>query len=56
LAAGEHPKIIQELLGHASVTLTLDAYSHMLPSMQQAAVRKMESLLGSTIKPTGKQR
>ena len=31
--------------GHASVTLTLDTYSHVLPSMQQAASEKMESIL-----------
>ena len=33
LARGHHPKLVQELLGHASVTLTLDRYSHALPSM-----------------------
>jgi integrase len=32
---GEHPKIVQEILGHAQITLTLDTYSHVLPSMQE---------------------
>jgi integrase len=29
-----HPKVVQELLGHANVTITLDTYSHVLPNMQ----------------------
>jgi integrase len=45
LAANEHPKIVSERLGHASITLTLDTYSHVLPSMQQAASDKLERLL-----------
>jgi integrase len=45
LAANEHPKVVSERLGHASVTLTLDTYSHVLPSMQQAASDKLESIL-----------
>jgi integrase len=45
LAANEHPKVVSERLGHASVTLTLDTYSHVLPSMQQAATEKLESML-----------
>jgi integrase len=45
LAANEHPKVVSERLGHASVTLTLDTYSHVLPSMQQAATDKLESIL-----------
>jgi integrase len=45
LAANEHPKVVSERLGHASITLTLDTYSHVLPSMQQAASEKLESIL-----------
>ncbi len=45
LAANEHPKVVSERLGHASIVLTLDTYSHVLPSMQQAASEKMESIL-----------
>lgn len=40
-AANEHSKIVSERLGHASITLTLDTYSHVLPSMQQAASDKL---------------
>lgn len=45
LAANEHPKVVSERLGHASITLTLDTYSHVLPSMQQAASEKLEAIL-----------
>jgi integrase len=47
LAAGEHPKVVSERLGHASVTLTLDTYSHVLPTMQEAASQKLEKMLFS---------
>jgi integrase len=45
LAANEHPKIVSERLGHSNITLTLDTYSHVLPSMQQAASQKLERIL-----------
>lgn len=45
LAANEHPKVVSERLDHASVTLTLDTYSHVLPTMQQAATEKLEKIL-----------
>jgi integrase len=47
LAAGENPKVVSERLGHASITLTLDVYSHVLPTMQQAAAERLEKLLYS---------
>jgi integrase len=43
LAAGENPKVVSERLGHATIVLTLDTYSHVLPSMQQAATEKLEN-------------
>ncbi len=45
LGANEHPKIVSERLGHASITLTLDTYSHVLPSMQQGASDKLERIM-----------
>ena len=45
LAAGEHPKVVSERLGHATITLTLDVYSHVLPTMQEAASEKLEQML-----------
>jgi integrase len=40
-----HPKFVQELLGHASVAITLDTYSHMLPGMGNQAAVVMEGAL-----------
>jgi len=45
LAQGVHPKVVQELLGHSTVNLTLDVYSHILPNLQADAARKMECIL-----------
>lgn len=45
LIAGVNPKVVSERLGHSSVVITLDTYSHVLPSMQRAASEKLESLL-----------
>lgn len=45
LSAGVNPKIVSERLGHASIVLTLDTYSHVLPSMQKGAADKLEQLL-----------
>jgi integrase len=44
LAEGENPKVVSERLGHASITLTLDTYSHVLPTMQQQAAEKLERM------------
>jgi len=35
LAKGVHPKIVQELLGHSQISMTMDIYSHVMPSMQR---------------------
>jgi len=52
LLAGENPKVISERLGHASIVLTLDVYSHMLPHMQQGAAAKLEKpLFGKAATP-----
>lgn len=45
LAAGLNPKVVSERLGHSSVVLTLDTYSHVLPTMQQDATEKLEKLM-----------
>ena len=45
LESGVHVKIVSELLGHASIAITLDTYSHVLPSMGDAASTAMESAL-----------
>ncbi len=37
LKAGVHPKVVQERLGHGSISITMDTYSHAIPSMQHEA-------------------
>jgi integrase len=45
LAAGTHPKLVQEVLGHSTIALTLDIYSHVTPTMHGEAAATMERLL-----------
>ena len=40
-----HPKFVQELLGHATISITLDTYSHVLPTMGDQASKAMEKAL-----------
>lgn len=47
LLAGVHPKVVSERLGHASVSITLDVYSHVLPNMQQEAAERLDAMLYS---------
>ena len=45
LKLGTHPKIVQERLGHASISITLDTYSHVVPGLQEAAADRFDELL-----------
>ena len=45
LQQGINPKIVGERLGHASITMTLDTYSHVLPGIQEDAVLKFDACL-----------
>jgi integrase len=45
LAAGVHPKVVQERLGHSSVAFTLDRYSHVIPAMQEDAAETVARLV-----------
>ncbi|HUG46951.1 MAG TPA: tyrosine-type recombinase/integrase [Candidatus Limnocylindria bacterium] len=45
LSAGVHPKVVSERLGHASVGITLDTYSHVLPGLQATAAAQLDTLL-----------
>jgi hypothetical protein len=48
LGAGVHPKVVSERLGHAGEGITLDTYSHVLPTMQREAANVLElRLLGN---------
>jgi integrase len=44
LKAGIHPKVVSERLGHASIGITLDLYSHVLPGLQEAAAEKFDRI------------
>ena len=41
-----HPKIVQEILGHSQISMTMDIYSHILPTMQEEAMHKIDEALG----------
>ena len=45
LSQGVHPKVVQELLGHSQISITLGVYSHVLPTLQEQAAKAMEALL-----------
>jgi integrase len=45
LQQGTNPKIVQERLGHSDISLTLNTYSHVLPSMQEETAEKLDELL-----------
>ncbi len=40
----EHPKVVQEMLGHSRISTTLDVYSHLSPDMQKEAVGRLAAL------------
>ena len=46
LSRNVHPKFVQELLGHASIALTLDTYSHVIPGMDGGTASAIEDALG----------
>lgn len=47
LSQGAHPKVVQERLGHATIALTLDVYSHVLPNLQREAAEKLDRLFAT---------
>ena len=48
LTSGVHPKVVQERLGHSQISVTLDTYSHVVPSLQEAAAAELDALLQPT--------
>lgn len=47
LSSGVHPKVVQEILGHSQISMTMDIYSHVLPIMHQDAMDKLhQAFLG----------
>jgi len=47
LLQGVNPKIVQERLGHSSISLTLDTYSHVLPNMQKQVTKELDNIFNS---------
>jgi integrase len=45
LVMGVHPKVVQELLGHSNISMTLDTYSHTIPCLQAEAMSQLNTLL-----------
>jgi len=56
LKQGVHPRVVQERLGHASISVTLDVYSHVMPGMQEMAAKGFDKfdLVPEPEKPTAK--
>jgi integrase len=52
LSANIHPKVVSERLGHASIHITLDTYSHVVPNLQDEAATAMERVLQVSSGPT----
>jgi integrase len=46
-----HPRVVQELLGHSSIAVTMDTYSHVLPSMGAEAAVKMDAVFAAKARP-----
>jgi len=42
-----HPKVVQERLGHANIAVTMDTYSHVLPTLQREAAEKLDRFFGA---------
>ena len=53
LANGEHPKVVQERLGHSSIEITMDTYSHVVPSMREGSAANLRASLGVALAEVG---
>ncbi|MEE8530661.1 MAG: site-specific integrase [Hyphomicrobium sp.] len=53
LRQGVHPKIVSERLGHSTIAITLDTYSHVLPGMQEDAAAKIDAALRVAMEDVG---
>ena len=54
LRQGVHPKVVSERLGHATVGITLGTYSHVLPDMQDEAVKLLDGALAVAMSKAGR--
>jgi len=46
LSKGVHPEVVQEILGHSTINITMDTYSHVLPNIQKHAMGKLGDFFG----------
>ena len=51
VAQGVHPRVVMEILGHSTIALTMNTYSHILPAAQRQAADAMDRLLVAQIAP-----
>ena len=56
LKQGIHPKIVQERLGHSSIQITLDTYSHVAPGLQPAAAKRFDECFASQYNDTANEK
>jgi integrase len=45
LAQGVHPRLVMEILGHSQIALTMNTYSHVIPSLRREVATQMEAIL-----------
>jgi integrase len=54
LEANVHPKIVQERLGHSSIAITMDIYSHLMPNMQEDAAARVDTTMRAALQNQAK--
>lgn len=50
ITQGDHPKVVQELLGHSRISVTMDRYSHLSPSLQKASAQRLGGVMARLAK------
>ena len=55
LKQGAHPKIVQERLGHSTISVTLDIYSHVAPGLQEAAANRFDEAITNKYNKTANE-
>jgi len=55
LKQGAHPKIVQERLGHSTISITLDTYSHVAPGLQEAAANRFDEAITTKYNKTANE-